>query len=735
MRISLTVLASGVALTVGGPLCLADENLQEVVVTAQRRSEKLQDVPAAVTAISGESLDAMHLQGNADLAQRVPSLSFDTLSPGESTLAIRGLGTSYGLTPTVSYYLNETPLDVRTDGYTGAPDIDFFDVDRVEVLRGPQGTLYGASSMGGALRVITAQPNFTDFTVNAQLGGSGMEGGGTGYVAKSAVNVPVSSTFAVRVVGTYEHVPGYVHRVKPGDFNDPQPQLAVTANRINDVDLKGGRIIATWRPSDALTISPSIIFSEVTAASKAEYYSNQPQFTTAAYYPSPQNSRLTVGNLAINYDFGFANLLSSTSVLSRDVDTWSEFTLFWANLAPAFGVPYPPNTPGTDNVTSTNAGFVQELRLTSPSEQRLLWVAGAYYSRFRQHTNEFTDSADFANAIGQTDSPNLYSFDQAVIDQQAAVFADLTYVIVPKVELTVGDRYYELRDSLENTQSGVLAAPSQPLVHAKASGNSPRVVLAYHPASDSTLYATASKGYRPGGPNVGLPTNIGCTLNGAYAPLYEPDSVWNYELGAKADLWQKKLSIYFAVYRIDWKNVQQAVTDPGCGYLFVANVGSARSKGVEAEVTLRPIESLRLSLSGSYTDATFESIAAPFQGAAAVMAGDPVPDVPKQKWAAEAEYTHRFGANLGFARVDWTHQGDVPTGFTFNDQRPAYSELDAAIGFRREHWDVSLYGHNLTNSNGILSIQEGTPYSYGNLFRTQISAPPRTIGVDVGLRF
>src|SRR4029077_6700431 len=175
-----------------------------------------------------------------------------------------------------------------------------------------------------------------------------------------------------------------------------------------------------------------------------------------------------------------------------------------------------------------------------------------------------------------------------------------------------------------------------------------RVVLAYHPASDSTLYATASKGYRPGGPNVGLPTNIGCTLNGAYAPLYEPDSVWNYELGAKADLWQKKLSVDFAVYRIDWKNVQQAVTDPGCGYLFVANVGSARSKGVEAEVTLRPIDSLRLSLSGSYTDATFESIAAPFQGAAAVMAGDPVPDVPKQKWAAEAEYTHRFGANLGF---------------------------------------------------------------------------------------
>ena len=734
MTIRPLVLGMILALSLCGPV-IADEGLEEIVVTAQRRSQNLQDVPAAVSAISGDSLGQLHLQGTADLAQRVPSLSFDTLSPGESTLAIRGLGASYGLAPTVAYYVNETPLDVRTDGYTGAPDIDFFDVDRVEVLRGPQGTLYGSSSMGGALRVLTAQPNFTDFAVNAQLGGSGMEGGGAGYVAKSAVNVPLSSTFALRIVGTYEHVPGYVDRVIPGDFNDPQPNDTRTERHINDVDIKGGRILASWRPTDALSISPSLLFSEVTAASKAEYYSNLPQFTTAAYYPSPQNSRLTVGNLAVNYDFGFANLLSSTSVLSRDVNTWSDFTLFWANLAPAFGVPYPPNTPGTDQVISTNAGFVQEFRLTSPAEQRLRWVAGAYFSHFRQHTDEFTGSADFAAEIGQTDSSLLYSFDQAVIDQQAAVFADLTYIIVPQVELTLGDRYYQLRDSLENTQTGALAAPNQPLVHARASGNSPRLVLSYHPVSDSTLYATASKGYRPGGPNVGLPTNIGCSLNNAYAPLYEPDSVWNYELGAKADLWQRRLSVDVAAYRIDWKNVQQSVTDPGCGVLFIANVGSARSKGFEAEISLKPIDALRLSVSGSYTDASFVAIAAAFQGASAVNAGDQVPDVPKQKWAAEAEYTHAVGAYLGFARLDWTHQGDVPTGFTYNDVRPAYSELDVAIGLRRDHWDVSLYGHNLGNSNGILSIQEGTPFSYGNVFRTQISIPPRTIGVDVNLHF
>jgi iron complex outermembrane recepter protein len=736
MKATLTFIGALVLLGAGESVAADVDTLQEVIVTAQRRSERLQDVPAAVTAISGESLDDLHLQGNADLAQRVPSLSLQVLGPGESTLAVRGLGTSYGLAPTVSFYLNETPLDVRTDGYTGAPDIDFFDVERVEVLRGPQGTLYGASSLGGAVRVLTAQPSFDRLGVNAEIGGSATEGGGNGYLAKGAVNLPLSPEFALRVVGTYEHVPGYVDRVVPGDFNEAHPtQNKVADRQINDADLKGGRIIGTWRAAESLTITPSVIFSEVTAGGNSQYFTNLPQFTTAGYYSSPQNARVAVGNLAVNYEMGFATLLSSTSYLSDDVDTWNDFTLFFANIAPFFGLPYPPNTPGTDHLTSNNSGFVQEFRLTSPSDQRLRWVAGAYFSHFRQHTDETSESTDFAAAIGQTDSSIIYSFDQDVIDQQAAIFADFTYKILPKLEFTVGDRYYELRNSLENLQSGAIAAPSQPLVHAKASGNSPRFVLSYHPATDATLYATASRGYRPGGPNVGLPSNIGCTLGNAYSPLYQPDSVWNYELGAKTVFWDRKFTVNIAAYRIDWNNVQQSVADPGCGSLFIANVGTARSKGVEAEVNFRPFDFLLLSFSGSYTDATFQSIAAPFQGATAVNAGDSVPDVPKQKAAVSAEYTHSFGVYSGFLRADWTHQGSVPTGFTYSDTRPAYNELDAAIGIRFEHYEVSLYGHNLTDSNGIISIQQGAVYSYGNVFRTQVSIPPRTVGVNVMLRF
>ena len=261
--------------------------LEEVVVTAQRREQRLQDVPAAISSLSGEDLSRRNLLGNADLVARVPSLSLDVQGPGESTLSIRGVGTAYGLAPAVSYYLNETPLDIRTDGGTGVPDIDFFDVDRVEVLRGPQGTLYGSSSMGGALRVLTAQPDPTGFAAKAETGVSTMDGGGTGYMGKAAVNVPLSDTPAIRFVGAYEHIPGYVDRAVPGDWFEANPDLPISDREINDADLLSGRILGLLQINDKVKITPSLWYSEIDAGGASEYFTNLPRFTTAGTYPSP----------------------------------------------------------------------------------------------------------------------------------------------------------------------------------------------------------------------------------------------------------------------------------------------------------------------------------------------------------------------------------------------------------------------------------------------------------------
>jgi len=717
------------------PAIAADDSLEEIVVTAQRRAERLQDVPEAITALSGEALNALHWQGTADLSKEVPSLSFDVLGPGESSLSLRGLGTAYGLAPAVSFYINETPLDIRTDGYSGAPDIDFFDVDRVEVLRGPQGTLYGSSAMGGAVRVLTAQPDPHALAFNAETGGSTVDGGGAGYFVKSAVNLPLATDAAVRVVGAYEHVPGYIDRVTPGNYATAQPDDPVSARRINDADIKSGRVLGLWTPVEGFTVKPTFLFSEVDAASNSDLFTNLPHDSVAAYTATPQTSRLEIGNIELDDDLGVATLMSSTSVLSRDTETLADFTLFFADLAPLFGVPYPPDAPGTDYYTSHNMGFIQELRLTSPSEQRLRWVAGAYFSHFRQHSTESTNDASFNAAIGGSGA-NLYSFDQSVIDQQSAIFADLTYRLLPRLELTAGARYYELRDSLMNEQSGALAAPNQPLVHARADGTSPRVVLTARPAEGYTMYASASRGYRPGGPNVGLPASIGCTLVNAYQSLYEPDSVWNYEIGAKSELFERRLTIDVAAFRIQWKGVQQAVTDPGCGYEFIANVGNAQSTGAEAEIAWKPVEALVIGASGSYLNAEFKSIAGPFQGAAAVGPGDAVPDVPRAKLNLSVEYSRPLSAALtGYFGLDGSHLSSVPTGFTYRATRPEYSTLDGHHGVRNAHLDVSLYGHNLTNSTGVLEILEGASYSYADVFRTQIVTPPRTVGIDLKVHY
>jgi len=709
--------------------------LEEVVVTAQRREERLQDVPAAISSLSGENLNRRNLLGNADLVARVPGLSLDVQGPGESTLSIRGVGTAYGLAPAVSYYLNETPLDIRTDGSTGVQDVDFFDVDRVEVLRGPQGTLYGSSSMGGALRVLTAQPDPTGYSAKVQTGVSTMEGGSTGYLGKAAVNVPIGDNAAIRFVGAYEHIPGYVDRAVPGDWFEANPDLPISERRINDADLISGRILGLVEVNDRVKITPSIWYSQLDAGGASEYHTNLPRFTSAATYPTPAKSTAVNGNLLVEADLGFADFLSSSSVLTRDIDNDRDLSLLMVNLAPLFGLPA-VDYPTLDRFTSENDGLVQEFRLTSPADQRLRWVAGAYFSRFEQDSEELLDSATFAEAIGQVDDTSIYTFNQQVIDRQGAVFADLTYALLPNLDLTVGARYYELRSSLENVQTGVLAAPNQPLVRADASGTSPRAVVAYRPTDDLMFYATAARGYRPGGPNVGLPDGIGCELVDAYQPLYDPDSVWNYELGAKSEFLQRRLSVNVALYHIDWKDVQQAVADPGCGYIIVANVGEARSRGAELEIQARPIDNLTLSAVASYTDAEFTEIAEPYRLASASTPGDPLPGIPRRKFNVDAQYGRDVGDDRSwFVRADWTYVSSVPTGFTTQNRRPSYGAIGATAAYRVGRYEVSLYGRNLTNEDGILDISEGATTSIEGVFVTQISTPPRTIGLNLAVDF
>jgi outer membrane receptor protein involved in Fe transport len=734
-------LVVAMALTFGGqstPISAADNALEEIVVTAQRRTERLQDVPEAISALSADTIDRLKLQSTEDLVRQIPSLTFDVLGPNEATLTLRGLGTAYGLSPTVAYYFNETPLDTRTDGYSGTPNIDLFDVDRIEVLRGPQGTLYGSSSMGGAIRVLTKQPDPAAFATHAEFGASTTTGGEPGWESKAVVNLPLSADSALRLVGTYQRFGGYVDRAIPAsNYLDPAPLDPVVAKHANGIDIYGARIMGRWQFKDGLTLTPSIVYQKSDANGVGDYYSNLPRFTVATYYPEPMRDRLIVGNLLIEDDLRFARLLSSTSIISKYVAFNHDFSVLMTNLAPAFGLTQPfPNFPTSAVDLSDNNGWIQEVRLTSPADARLRWVVGGYYSHFRQHSNEFIDSQAFANAFANLigapipSDPNMEAFNQNVGDTQGAIFGEATYRASDHWELTAGLRFYRLTTELDNSYTGLLAAPNQPLTSARSEGVDPRVVVNYKVTPDTLVYATAARGYRPGGPNVGLFTNSGCTLQSAYRSIYAPDSVWNYEIGAKSQFLNHRVTANLAAYRIYWTDVQQSITDPGCGSLFFANFGTATSTGGEAELVFRPIDSLLLTAGGSFTKAVYRTIDSQFAGAVRVHPGDALADVPRWKYTAAGEYSQPLGSTwTGYVRTDWEHVDAIPTGVTLTATRPAYGIINASIGVRSSRYDVSLYLHNAGNSDAVLFISQGGVYGVSGLFSTRTSTLPRTVGL------
>jgi iron complex outermembrane recepter protein len=738
-------LISMVALLATGPSLAApaaDSGLEEIVVTAQRRQERLQDVPEAISALSADAIDRLNLQSTEDIVRQIPSLSIDVLGPGEATITLRGLGTAYGLSPTVAYYFNETPLDTRTDGYSGTPNIDLFDIDRIEVLRGPQGTLYGSSAMGGAIRILTNQPDPSGFAAHAEVGASTTTGGEPGWEAKAAVNLPMSADSAIRLVGTYQHFGGYIDRAEPqSSYLDPTPVDPVVTKNANGVDIYGARILARWQFHDSLVVTPSIVYQESDASGVGDYYTNLPKFTVATYYPEPFKSRLIVGNLLIEDDLGFAHILSSTSLISKYVPFNHDFSVLMTNLAPAFGIPAAQsNFPTSARDVSDNNGFIEEIRLTSPADRPLRWVVGGYYSHFRQHSDEDISSQAFANAYATTigaplpGDPNMESFDQNVGDTQAAIFGEGTYRLAERWELTAGLRLYHLKTELENTYTGLLAAPNQPLTSATSNGVDPRVVLNYKLSPDVLVYATAARGYRPGGPNVGLFTNAGCTLGNAYRPIYDPDSVWNYEIGTKAQMMDRRITANVAAYRIYWKDIQQSITDPGCGSIFFANFGTATSTGAEAELAFQPTPALLLTAGGSFTNAKYQTIDPQFEGAVLVHSGDSLADVPRWKYTASGEYSLPLSSTwTGYLRADWAHVSSIPTGVTLVATQPAYGIVNGSLGIRSKRYDASLYIKNASNSDAVLFIGQSGVYGVPGVFNTQVSTLPRTIGLTLSV--
>ncbi|MEM1112221.1 MAG: TonB-dependent receptor [Pseudomonadota bacterium] len=715
---------------------------EEVLVTALRREANLQDVPVSIKSLSEAELDRQGLNTFLDFAEKVPALGFsDAGGPTFQTMSLRGVGPASqgaaGLASpsTVAVYMDETPV-VSPFARNASIQPIVFDIERVEVLRGPQGTLFGASSMGGAIRYITNKPDPEgwDARVTSELAHT--EGGSATYGVSAMGNVPISSSLAARFVATGRRDGGYIDRqVLP--LGDPVKM----EEDINETNTAGARVSLLWTPTERLAITPTFHYQKVEQSSAAITDLDLGDFLQARFEDAPQESRDEYYNLLLEYDLSWARLISSTTYLDREVQSEDYFGVQFAN---ALGIPVEvviANTDGDLNSLRINPNelFVQELRLQSDSDSRLSWSAGAFFQD--QKGGEVQQIlarslVAFTKEIGlfPPDAQD-FAFDEVTSEEneQLAVFGELTYRILDNLEASIGVRWTDTQTSTDAVASGVLVG-SASLQRDKDHDTefTPRYHLAWYPDDDLMVYGSAAKGFRIGrdltpitsGPCVADLIELG--INPSETDFVDGDSLWSYELGAKTQFFDRRLTVNMSAYYIDWDDIQQGI-ELDCGSGYVVNAGAAEIRGLEVDVTANPTDALTLSFAFSYIDS--ESGDSEFN-LPEQEAGAPLPEVPEWTAAAGAEYRFPInGAVNGYVRADVSYRSEMFQDFAQTPEftRPSYTLVGTRIGFVSRKWDVALYGNNLLDE-----------YILNNIFQGGLQAAParpRTWGIRASWSF
>src|SRR5258707_124796 len=608
--------------------------LDEVIVTAEKRESTVLKTPINITAVTGTQLQEEGISSIERVIQQVPGISFRTAGPGQSQLQMRGLDASGGSSPTVGVYLDDIPLTPPARSVYGKVviDPDLYDLARVEVLRGPQGTLYGSGSMGGTLRLLTNQPDLRRAYGSAQTTGSGTNGGGFNYGESAMFNAPlIDDKVAVRVVETYKHISGWIDRIVLRDFPLPiatpgcgyygcirgnvlGAPVAADHKNVNDEDLLNVRASALIKVSDELTITPSIFYQRISMGGASTFDSTPG--TLANYQPfdvaEPFSDRIQVYSLSVKYQLPGAEITSATSYWTRKEKQRQD----WSEAAQAlFGTPsfLPPHGVGPVDIVEDDKSHQasEELRIASTGAAPFQWLVGGFFSGFQSNPHELCYSPGFEN-VGL--SANCLTYDQPTTLNQKAAFGEASYAITDKWKATTGLRWYSYTGKVVTTASGFVSQSGGPettsTAYAANSGYNPKFNLSWTPTDSLDVYATAAKGFRPGGANQPIPESgpLNC-LPGlaaiglkAFPTQYKPDSLWSYELGEKAQAFGNRVSVNSAVYYERWTGVQQLIAPP-CSYNFTDNAGDAAVYGSELEMAAKITSDLVLTISGGYTHA------------------------------------------------------------------------------------------------------------------------------------
>jgi iron complex outermembrane recepter protein len=756
------------------------DQLQEILVTAEKRVSTVQNTPISITAITGEDIQNRGLTDFTALAETIPGLSMKTSGPGQTEFELRGLTSSGGNSPTVGFYLDDTPLSAPANAQNGKVVIDpnLYDLSRVEVLRGPQGTLYGAGSMGGTIKVVTHAPDPKAFDLAGQAVFSDTNGGGFNYAENGMINLPIGDgSAALRIVGSWDHESGWIDRIViaapdfPLETNNNQTRgnvltapVAADHRGVNSENLAGARASLVWEPTDRLSITPSVFYQKITQGGLSDFDSNPG--TPAFYQPfdiaEPFTDRFDLESLGVQYHFDVADLTSQSSYWTRDSEVRQDGSeelqqVLSAALQP-FGCPSPlpfytnqpcglgPTTP-TPLEDDRSRQITEELRLASTGDTRFKWIVGYFYQDFR---------SDFDLYITQPGAAPVFGTGQAFTQLQPtkivqnAFFGEATWQIIPALNGTVGLRHYAFSSDVQTTVSGFLSstgsdAVANSLSSERNQGFNPKFNLSYVANKDLLLYTTASKGFRPGGANQPVPISgsLGtqCEANlkqlfgsSSFIPApntFAPDNVWSYELGEKWRTSDARVTLNTAFYYSRWNSAQQFVGLP-CGFNFSTNTGDANLYGGEVELTAILIPGIVFSINGDYTHAKFTASSV-VPGVAAAN-GLTVQDVPEYTSSASLTYSHPVSAGLQFtARVDSSYTASRTQVTNALQTLPGYSLSNLRAGVDAGKWTASLFAGNVFDRVAWLSyayqINVGIP-----TFQRVTTAPPRTVGVDFTYR-
>jgi outer membrane receptor protein involved in Fe transport len=739
-----------------------ETGLEEIVVTAEKRDSTVQKTPISMTAISEAEIQARGLEDFRSIAQETPGISMKTSGPGQTEFEMRGLDATGGFSPTVGFYIDDAPLTAPAQAAQGkvVVDPDLYDLNRVEVLRGPQGTLYGAGSMGGTIKLVTNAPQLNTFSVSAQSKESGTDGGGFNYGGSAMMNLPITQDVAaIRLVGTYKYTSGWIDRVVANPFpletnggltrgNVLAAPVQARYSDVNWEELEGGRVSLLLKLGDDLTVQAGLMHQKISTG--GPFTIDDPPGNVLAHYQpfdiaEPLEDNFTLYTLTIKYHFDGADLTSATAKWNRHDEQTQDISETIQSLLglPSFYIPEGGAGPGSQEETDFSSQASEELRLASNGDGRFQWIGGLFFSDFNSNTTSLSNYAGLEPIFGTSD---LISVGEPINVTQRALFGETSYKLTDQLKATVGLRYYSYSSTEETINGGIASIAGGPgtvleFGRADDKGFNPKVNFAYTVNDDVLLYTTAAKGFRPGGPNSPVPLsgpaqcltgpgNLQSLGLNAAPNQFNPDTVWSYEIGEKARALGNTFQINSDIYYESWNNVQQLV-DPSCGFSFTANAGSATVYGSEIEIAANLSSSWTVTESVGLTHATFNDTVL----ATNTVKGQKLLDVPNVTDNTSVIYSTPVSAAYNFSvRGTYTYVGPMQDITYVRNDLPGYSLVNARAGVTSDRFSAFLFCDNVTNKLAILTNNVAQTVNIPSVNRW-VTNQPRTIGVDFSIRY